>query len=92
MRPARAFAMRLTDEVASTGDWSGTAGVAAGVVGGGACTAGAARWPAVGARRGERRVPGSGSSAGVIFLCFLLAILHKAYSSPATMRSGAGPR
>ena len=89
MRPARAFARRLTDEVASTGDWSGAVGGAAGVVGGGACTADAA----VGARRGERRVPGSGSSAGVIFLCFLLAILHKAYSS-AAMRSGrtAGSR
>ena len=60
---------------ASTGDWNGPVGVAAGVVGG-ACTAGAgaARWPAVGARRGERRVPGSGSSAGVTFLCLRLAI------------------
>ena len=61
---------------ASTGDWNGPVGVADGVVGGGACTAGAgaARWPAVGARRGERRVPGSGSSAGVIFLCLRFAI------------------
>ena len=62
--PARAFVRRLIDEVASTGDWSGAAGVAAGVVG--------AR------RRVALRLPGAGSgggaSAGVIFLCFRLAI------------------
>ena len=65
MRPARAFAMRLTDEVASTGDWSGAAGVAAGVVG--ARRRVALRWlPGAGS--------GGGASAGVIFLCFRLAI------------------
>ena len=64
---------------ASTGDWKGPVGVAAGVVGGGASVAGAAPDRRL---RAPRRavVPGSGSagasaSAGVIFLCFLLAIL-----------------
>ena len=72
---------------ASTGDWKGPVGVAAGVVGGAACAgAGAAPPGAAPDRRlrAPRRavVPGSGSagasavaSAGVIFLCFLLAIL-----------------
>ena len=65
---------------ASTGDWNGPLGrAAAGVVGGGASVAGAAPDRRL---RAPRRavVPGSGSagasaSAGVIFLCFLLAIL-----------------
>ena len=65
--PARAFVRRLIDEVASTGDWSGAAGVAAGVVG--------AR------RRVALRLPGAGSgggaSAGVIFLCFRFAMCFR---------------
>ena len=95
--PARAFARRLTDEVASTGDWSGAVGGAAGVVGarrrvalwrlpgagsGGGASAGVGSGAGSGPDRRLRAprravVPGSGSagaSAGVIFLCFLLAI------------------
>ena len=62
---------------ASTGDWKGPFGVADGVIGGGASVAGAA--PDRRVRAPRRAVfPASGStgaSAGVIFLCFLLAIL-----------------
>ena len=92
--PARAFVRRLIDEVASTGDWSGAAGVAAGVVGarrlalwrlpGAGSGGGAGAAPDCRLRAPRRAVvPGSGSagsagsgagSAGVIFLCFRLAI------------------
>jgi hypothetical protein len=63
MRPARAFAMRLTDEVASTGDWSGAAGVAAGVVG--ARRRDALRWlPGAGSGGGASAGVGSGAGSG----------------------------